>query len=120
MVSDRQRIESAHLAVADNPIPPPTYEESNATDIHASQHSSFYRSVENATLFLGEVISLCLSFLLKLVFCVVGILLVLKKTSLTCSCQQVIQAFQAETDVELSLAAGDYVVVRQVFFHAFI
>lgn len=80
MVSDRQRIESAHLAVADNPIPPPTYEESNATDIHASQHSSFYRSVENATLFLGEVI----------------------------------QAFQAETDVELSLAAGDYVVVRQV------
>jgi len=80
MVSDRQRIESAHFSVAENPIPPPTYEESNATDIHASQHSSFDRAVENAMHFLGEVI----------------------------------QAFQAETDVELSLAVGDYVVVRQV------
>lgn len=80
MVSGRQRIESAHFTVAENPIPPPTYEESNAADIHASQRSSFHRAVESAMHYLGEVI----------------------------------QAFQAETDVELSLAVGDYVVVRQV------
>uniref|UniRef100_A0A0D6R6B1 SH3 domain-containing protein n=1 Tax=Araucaria cunninghamii TaxID=56994 RepID=A0A0D6R6B1_ARACU len=81
IVSDRQRIESAPSAVADNFISPPSYEEvNNTSNIHASRDSSFDRSVENAMYFLGEVI----------------------------------HAFQAETEVELSLAVGDYVVVRQV------
>eukprot|EP01018_Ginkgo_biloba_P020912 Gb_02977 [translate_table: standard] len=80
MVSDRERIESAPPSVAENSMPPPTYEESNANGGRASEIPSFDRSVENAMYFLGEVI----------------------------------HAFKAETDVELSLALGDYVVVRQV------
>ncbi|XP_057861659.1 SH3 domain-containing protein 2 isoform X2 [Cryptomeria japonica] len=80
MAFERQRIESAPSAVADNLPPPPSYEEANLSSTHSSQNSAFDRSVENAIYFLGEVI----------------------------------HAFQAETDVELSLAVGDYVVVRQV------
>uniref|UniRef100_A0A0D6R210 SH3 domain-containing protein n=1 Tax=Araucaria cunninghamii TaxID=56994 RepID=A0A0D6R210_ARACU len=80
MVSEKQRIEAAPPMIADNYIPPPTYEEFKVNGGRKPQASSLDRSVEKAMYFLAEAM----------------------------------HAFEAESEGELSLAVGDYVVVRQV------
>lgn len=110
MVSERQRIEASPNPFMENSMPPPpSYEEANGMFSTPTVDGS----AENMEYFLAEVINSfsiikivrlsvsCHSFLFNL-------------CSILSFSLQVIQSYQAETDVELNLLVGDYVVVRKV------
>jgi hypothetical protein len=118
MVSERQRIESAPPTVANSHIPP-TYE-FNVNGGRTMQASSLDRSVEKAMYFLAEVSCI---FLLIINMQKNDMLHCLdvwhsESSNLPLIYLQAMHAFEAESEGELSLAVGDYVVVRQVWSHA--
>lgn len=110
MVSERQRIEASPNPVMENSMPPPpSYEEANGMFSSPAVDGS----AENVEYFLAEVINSfsiievvglpvsCHSFLFNL-------------CSILSLSLQVIHSYHAETDVELNLSVGDYIVVRKV------
>lgn len=120
MLSERQRIEAAPTppSVENTMPPPPAYEEVNG--IYASQtHNG---STDSMGYFLGEV-SYYVELVLNLNMAEDSVPILLRLVNLFCFlnvaylglCWQVMHPYQAESDVELTLSVGDYVVVRKVY-----
>lgn len=117
-MSERQRIEAApapahvpnptpaSIPSMDDMPPPPSYEEVNGVPTSPMQNGS----TDSMGYFLGEVHNLLILMCLKsyIIFFILFQLLFCFQN------KQVMYPYQAESDVELTLSIGDYVVVRKV------
>lgn len=109
MLSERQRIEAARTPTIDNYMPPPPpYEEVNG--VYASHTPN--GQTNSLDYFLGEVRNCYHDTLTCLLWtCCIPFR---KPFNMLFQLLQVMHSYQAESDVELNLSIGDYVVVRKV------
>ncbi|KAL2927693.1 SH3 domain-containing protein 2 [Bienertia sinuspersici] len=117
MISERQRIEAAPSPSVENNVPPPpAYEDANgvfAAQAHNGTTDSmgyFLGEVSDYGSLAGDVMNACLRILYEMVSARGAC----AGCGSSCPAKTVMCPYQAESDIELNLSTGEYVVVRKV------